>query len=68
MQNNVVRRKIDLGTHKAIADEEIRSNERPRELSRALPKSVKTIETVLIYRPKPGHPDPGARNSTGRSG
>ena len=43
----------------STADDEFTGNERPRELSQALPQGVKNIETTQFYRPRPGHPDPG---------
>ena len=60
MWNDVVRRRtVNADTGEVIGDERFDGDERPRQLSRALPTGPTNIETVLCYKPRPGHPDPG---------
>ncbi|CAE7558955.1 iscS [Symbiodinium pilosum] len=56
-------------TGEVIEDEEFTGYERPRHLSRSLPAGPVNLETILYYRPRPGHPDPGtAVNDTSLRG
>ena len=69
MWNDVVRRRtVNWDTGEVIADEKF-DGEGPRQLSRTLPSGPANLETILCYRPRPGHPDPGtAVSDTGQKG
>ena len=57
---DVIRRiTLDLDTDKVIRDETIHQGMTVHQIHQKLPSGVQSIETTLIYQPKPGHPDPG---------
>ena len=58
--SDVIRRiTLDLDTDQVIRDEPIRPGMSVHQIHQKLPEQVQSIETTLIYQPKPGHPDPG---------
>ena len=50
---------LDLDANKIIQNLTITENLSVHKLHERLPAGVKNIETTLIYRPRPGNPDPG---------
>ncbi|CAE7348803.1 RE1, partial [Symbiodinium necroappetens] len=60
MWSDVVQRiTVDNETGRVIKREDIRGNEASRDLHKPLPKKLKSIKTVLVYKKVVGHPDPG---------
>ena len=60
MWSDVTRRiTLDLDTDKVIRDEAIQPGMTVHQIHQKRPANVQSIETTLIYQPKPGHPDPG---------
>ena len=58
--SDVLRRlTLDIDKNKVIQDLTITDELSVHKLHEKLPEGVKNIETTLIYRPKPGNPDPG---------
>ena len=57
---DVVRRiTLDLDNGHVIQDIKITSDMTVRQLHQNLPTGVENIETILVYQPTQGHPDPG---------
>ena len=50
---------IDNDTNEVLKRENIHGNERPHDLHRQLPRQVRSLRTVLVYKKVTGHPDPG---------
>ena len=60
MWSDVVQRiTVDNETGRVIKREDIRGNEASRDLHKPLPKKLKSVKTVLVYKKVSGHPDPG---------
>ena len=60
MWSDVVQRvTIDNDTNEVLKRENINGNERPQDLHRHLPRPVRSLRTVLVYKKVTGHPDPG---------
>ena len=60
MWSDVVQRvTIDNATNKVNKRETITGQEVPRNLHKPLPEHVKSIKTILVYKRRQGHPDPG---------
>ena len=57
---DVVRRiTLDLDNGHVVQDIKITSDMTARQLHQNLPTGVENIETILVYQPTQGHPDPG---------
>ena len=50
---------VDLDTNNVVADEEVTPEMTTHKVHKKLPEGIRSIETTLIYRRRPGHPDPG---------
>ncbi|CAE7318488.1 RE1 [Symbiodinium sp. CCMP2456] len=60
MWSDVVQRvTVDNATGQVIRREDIKGDERSRDLHKPLPKRLKSVKTVLVYKRVAGHPDPG---------
>ena len=60
MWSDVVQRvTIDNDTGKILKKESFTGQEESRSLHRPLPASVRSIKTILVYKRRQGHPDPG---------
>ena len=60
MWSDVVQRvTVDNSDGKVIKRETFTGNELSRDLHKPLPGHVKSIKTILVYKRRQGHPDPG---------
>ena len=50
---------VDLDTNNVVADEEVTPEMTIHKVHKKLPEGIRSIETTLIYRRRPGHPDLG---------
>ena len=50
---------VDNTNGRVIRREDIKGDERSRDLHKALPKRLTSIKTILVYKRVSGHPDPG---------
>ena len=50
---------VDNETGQVVRREDFNGDERPRDLHKPLPKRLKSVKTVLVYKRVAGHPDPG---------
>ena len=50
---------VDNTNGRVIRREDIKGDERSRDLHKVLPKRLTSIKTILVYKRVSGHPDPG---------
>ena len=55
----VQRISIDNTSGRVLRREDIKGDERSRDLHKPLPKKVVSLKMVLVYKRVTGHPDPG---------
>lgn len=59
---------IDNDTNEILKRENIRGDELPRDLHRLLPRQVRSLRTVLVYKKVTGHPESALKLLNSRNG